>query len=90
MAPDVDWPNGMEGGRERGKAAVRDYWQRQFRLIDSRVEPKSFETDSEGRVVVEVHQRVHDLDGELIAEETVHHIYTLRDGLVSRMDIRQG
>jgi len=31
MHPDVDWPNGMEGGRERGRLAVRAYWMRQFR-----------------------------------------------------------
>src|SRR5512142_3269599 len=24
MDPDVDWPNGMEGGRVRGQSAVRD------------------------------------------------------------------
>ena len=41
MHPDVDWPNGMEGGREHGHAAVRDYWTRQFGLIDSHVEPLS-------------------------------------------------
>ena len=30
MHPDVDWPNGMEGGREHGHDAVRAYWERQF------------------------------------------------------------
>jgi ketosteroid isomerase-like protein len=25
MHPDVDWPNGMEGGREVGHEAVRTY-----------------------------------------------------------------
>lgn len=25
MHPDVDWPNGMEGGRIRGRSDVRDY-----------------------------------------------------------------
>src|SRR5882672_6030705 len=37
MHPDVDWPNGMEGGRVLGRAAVREYWTRQFEVIDSRV-----------------------------------------------------
>jgi hypothetical protein len=26
MHPDVDWPNGMVGGRECGHVAVRAYW----------------------------------------------------------------
>ena len=88
MQPDVDWPNGMEGGRELGHDAVRAYWTRQFGLIDSRVEPVGFAEDEEGRVVVDVDQVVRDLDGALLSEQRVQHVYTLRDGLIARMDIR--
>jgi hypothetical protein len=87
MHPDVDWPNGMEGGRELGHDAVRDYWTRQFGVIDSHVEPESFE-EVDGKIVVEVHQVVRDLDGALLADQQVEHVYTLRDGLIARMDIR--
>ena len=87
MHPDVDWPNGMDGGRERGHAAVRAYWKRQFGLIDSHVEPVGFEVDDAGRIVVDVHQVVRDLDGTALSEGRVRHLYTLRDGLVERMDI---
>ena len=87
MHADVDWPNGMEGGREVGHDAVRAYWTRQFGMVDSKVEPTGFSTDDEGRVVVDVHQVVHDTDGNLISEGEVKHVYTLRDGLVERMDI---
>jgi hypothetical protein len=87
MHPDVDWPNAMEGSRVRGHAGVRDYWTRQFTMIDSRVEPRSFSTDSAGRIVVEVHQVVRNLAGELIDDRTVAHVYTVRDGLVTRMDV---
>jgi ketosteroid isomerase-like protein len=89
MHPDVDWPNGMEGGREHGHAAVRDYWTRQFGLIDSHVEPLRFTPDDEGRIVVDVHQTVRDLAGNLISEQDVQHVYTVRDGLIARMDIRE-
>jgi ketosteroid isomerase-like protein len=41
MHPDVDWPNGWEGGRVRGTAAVRDYWTRQFQALNPRVERRS-------------------------------------------------
>jgi hypothetical protein len=87
MHPDVDWPNGMEGGREHGHDAVRAYWTRQFGLIDSRVEPVDFSTRDDGRVAVDVHQVVRSLDGELLSDGHVLHVYKLRDGLVERMDI---
>jgi len=88
MHLDVDWPNGMEGGREHGHDAVRSYWTRQFGLIDSHVEPVGFAEDDEGRIVVDVDQVVRDLAGELLSEQRVQHVYTLRDGLIARMDIR--
>ncbi len=87
MHPDVDWPNGMEGGRVLGHAAVREYWTRQFEVIDSRVEPQAFTTDAEGRVVVDVHQVVRDTAGEVLSDGRVEHVYTIRDGLVERMEI---
>ena len=87
MHPDVDWPNGMEGGRELGHEAVRAYWTRQFGMIDSHVEPVGFDVDDEGRIVVDVHQVVRDLEGSVLSDGRVRHVYTLRDGLVSRMDI---
>jgi ketosteroid isomerase-like protein len=88
LHPDVDWPNGMEGGRERGHAAVRAYWTRQFGLIDSHVEPMAFEHDDDGRIAVDVRQVVRDLQGELLSDGRVAHVYTFRDGLVAHMEIR--
>lgn len=88
MHRDVDWPNGMEGGREVGRDAVRAYWTRQFGLIDSHVAPVRFSEDADGRIVVVVDQVVRDLAGTLLSEQRVQHVYTLRDGLVARMDIR--
>ncbi|HLW53886.1 MAG TPA: nuclear transport factor 2 family protein [Candidatus Angelobacter sp.] len=87
MHPAVDWPNGMEGGRMRGHNAVRSYWTRQWTLIDPRVEPLSFSTDQSGRTVVEVHQVVRDLSGHVLADRTIRHVYTFREGLIERMDI---
>lgn len=87
LTPDVDWPNGMEGGRELGRDAVRAYWTRQFGLIDSQVEPARFTLDEEGRTAVEVHQVVRDPSGTLLVDRTVQHVYTFRGDLVERMDI---
>jgi ketosteroid isomerase-like protein len=40
LADDVRWANGMEGGHVEGVPAVRDYWTRQFTVIQSQVEPE--------------------------------------------------
>ena len=89
MMRDVDWPNGMEGGRVHGHEGVRAYWTRQWGMLDPQVEPKTIETDSSGRIVVGVHQVVHDLSGKLLLDRMVEHIYTLKDGLIQSMDIRE-
>ena len=89
MHPDVDWPNGMEGGREHGHDAVRAYWTRQFGMIDAHVEPVGFTTREDGRVAVDVDSVVRDLDGKILSEGPIVHVYTFRDGLVTRMDIEE-
>jgi hypothetical protein len=89
LHPDVDWANGMDGGRVHGRADVRAYWTRQFGLIDPRVEPVEFETDAAGRTVVRVHQVVRNPAGAVIADGPVEHIYTITDGLITCMDIRK-
>jgi hypothetical protein len=89
MHPDVDWPNGWEGGRVRGRAGVRDYWTRQWAAIDPHVEPVGFDLDSSGRTVVTVHQVVRDLQGNVVADGMVEHAYLVEDGLIARMEIRE-
>jgi ketosteroid isomerase-like protein len=88
MHPDVDWPNGMEGGREQGREAVRQYWTRQFTMIDSHVEPEALEHAGDGRVAVRVHAVVRDLDGNVVSDGYVEHVYSFRGGLVAHMEIR--
>ena len=90
MHPEVDWANGMEGGHVRGKEAVRAYWMRQFSSLNPRVEPASLERQEDGRWRVEVHQVVHDMEGNLVVDATVYHTYLFREGLIARMDISSG
>jgi cation diffusion facilitator family transporter len=88
LAPDVDWPNGMEGGRMQGRDAVREYWTRQFTLIDGHVDPVDITEHEDGRVAVDVHQVVHSPEGELQSDGHVTHTYVFGDdGLITRMDI---
>jgi len=89
MQPDVVWPNGMEGGVVHGHDGVRAYWTRQWDMIDPHVEAKSFKTDSDGRIVVGVHQVVRDMSGKMLLDRIVEHIYTLKDGLIQGMEIRE-
>jgi hypothetical protein len=81
--------NGLEGGYVHGHEAVRDYWTRQWTLIDPRVEPRRFTTDDAGRIVVDVHQIVRDLTGRVMSDQMVQHVYEIKDGLVERMEIRK-
>jgi ketosteroid isomerase-like protein len=87
MHPDVDWPNGLEGGRVCGHDQVREYWIRQWQGIDPRVEPVHIEEDQAGRTVVDVHQVVRDLSGNILVDQMIKHVYLIRDGLIERMDI---
>jgi hypothetical protein len=88
MHPDVDWPNAWEGGRVVGRAAVREYWERQFASISSTVVPEAFTAEEDGAVTVDVHQLVHDAgSGELVSDSHVRHRYRLSDGLVVRMEV---
>ncbi len=89
MHPDVDWPNGMEGGRVHGHDAVRAYWQRQWTVVDPRVDPMHIEDDESGRTVVEVHQVIRDMGGKILMDRMVQHVYSIHDGLITRMDIRE-
>jgi hypothetical protein len=88
MDPDIDWPNAMEGGYLYGHQAVHDYWARQWNMIDPIVDPVSF-TNDDGYVVVEVHQVVRDLEGNIIQEKTVYHAYLVLQGFIKRMEIRR-
>jgi hypothetical protein len=89
MSPDVVWPNGMEGGTVHGHEGVRAYWTRQWGMINPHVDPVSFSEDESGRSIVDVHQVVRDLSGKVLLDRMVQHVYTLRDGLIRSMDIRE-
>ncbi|MGH9497488.1 MAG: nuclear transport factor 2 family protein [Candidatus Sulfotelmatobacter sp.] len=89
MQPDVEWPNGMEGGTVHGHDGVRAYWTRQWGALNPRVDPVRFHDDGQGKIVVGVHQVVHDLSGNLLLDRQVEHVYSLKDGLICRMEIRE-
>ena len=87
LHPDAMWANGMDGGHVHGHDGVRDYWTRQWAMIDPRVEPAGFATLADGGTEIEVHQTVRDLNGNILSDKTVRHVFQIEDGLVRRFDI---
>jgi ketosteroid isomerase-like protein len=87
LAPDVDWPEPMQGGRVVGRDAVREHWQAQWSVLDLQMHPRRVRELPDGRVEVLVEQVVRDADGDLLGGATVLHTYTVSGGLVTRMDV---
>ena len=92
LAPDVDWPNVLDGVRLQGREAVRAYWARQFAAGHPLVRLEGLRLDGDGEaVVVTVRPGMRGASGDLWAEGTVEHVYRFgADGLVVRMDVRAG
>ena len=86
MQPDVIWANGMEGGNVHGHQGVRDYWTRQWKTLSPRVDPQGFHS-SGNKVFVDVHQVVRAMDGTLIVDQMVKHVFTFENGLVKIFEI---
>ena len=51
--------------------------------------PAGFSTGPDGEEIVEVHQVVHDLEGNKLADQMVRHIFQFNNGLIQRFDIRE-
>ncbi len=87
MQPDVQWSKAWEGGYISGHDEIKQYWTRQWTEINPKVDPIGFSDRANGSLEVNVHQLVKDLEGGLMFEGTVKHIYTFQDGLIKAMDI---
>jgi len=87
MHPDIHWPKAFEGGYVVGHQAVREYWTRQWSEINPKVTPIEIVEQPDGKVVVEVDQLVKDLNGIVLFDGRVKHVYTIDDGLLQHMDI---
>ena len=87
MTQDVSWPKASEGGKVIGKEEVRAYWTRQWRQFDPHVEPIAMIEEERGEVRVRVHQLVKNLQGDVLSESEVLHVFTVKDGLIAAMDL---
>ena len=87
MTQDVSWPKASEGGKVFGKEKVRAYWTRQWGDFDPHVEPLAITEGDGGKVRVRVHQLVKSLQGEVLSDSEVLHVFTVKGGLIAAMDL---
>ena len=87
MQPDVQWSKAWEGGYISGHAEIKEYWTRQWTEINPKVYPTGFNERPNDGLEVVVHQVVKDLEGNLMFDGTVKHIYSFENGLIKTMDI---
>jgi ketosteroid isomerase-like protein len=87
MTPDVEWPRAFKGGYVQGPEEIRTYWTEQWTEINPHVEPTSFRLEEGGCILVDVHQVVRDLSGAVLVEGHVSHRFTLKQGLVRKMEV---
>jgi len=89
MSESVDWPKASEGGRVVGKEEIRAYWTRQWAEFNPHVEPIEVIDRGDGKTDVKVHQLVKTLGGAVLSDQDVWHVYTIKDGLIERMDVNE-
>jgi|SRR4051794_9192807 len=87
MRDSVSWPKASEGGRAVGKEQIRAYWSRQWKEFDPHVEPLEVLDHGAGGIHVRVHQLVKTLNGDVLSDTEVWHVYTIANGLIERMDL---
>lgn len=85
--PALEWPDLTRGGWLRGPEAMLEYWDYNDAAIRVELTPVSIAIDDRDRVVVDINQVVWNLAGRLWSDFCVRHCYTLRDGLIWRMDV---
>jgi len=88
MSERVSWPKASEGGRVVGKQDIREYWTRQWAEFDPRVDVLEIVDGEAGTIGVKVHQLVKTLQGDVLSDIELWHVYTIANGLIERMDIK--
>jgi hypothetical protein len=85
--PNVEWPKAFEGGYVSGHEEVKAYWTRQWTEINPIVEPITINEREHSKYEVIVHQLVKYLEGKILFDGVIKHIFTIQDNLLAKMDI---
>ena len=70
-------------GRRRSAA----YWTRRWGEFDGLVEPLAITQEDGGKVRVRAHQLVKNLQGDVLSDSEVLHVFTMNRGLIAAMDL---
>ena len=89
MSENVSWPKASEGGSVVGKDEIRAYWTRQWADFDPHVDPVEIIDRKDGKTEVRVHQLVKSLEGDVLSDSEVSHVYTFVNGLIERMTLKE-
>ena len=87
MSKNVSWPKASEGGRVVGKQNIGEYWARQWTQFNPHVEVLEVVEHENSKTHVRVHQLVRNLQGEVISDTELWHVYTIQSNLIERMEI---
>jgi len=87
MTRDVSWPKASEDGKVVGKEEIRAYWTRQWGEFDPHVEPLAMTEEDVGKTRVRVHQLVKSLQGDVLSDSEVLHVFTVNSSLIAAMDL---
>ncbi|HXO19656.1 MAG TPA: nuclear transport factor 2 family protein [Thermoanaerobaculia bacterium] len=86
LDPQVEWPNRIARRVLCGQQALRQYWTRQFRLFDCRVEPEELVEEGD-RILAIVRQRVRRLSSGAQQDLQIGHLYTFRGVRAMKMQV---
>jgi len=79
----------LQTGSVVGKEEIRAYWTRQWQQFDPHVEPIEVIAREGDKIDVKVHQLVKSLAGDILSDSEVWHIYTITNGLIDRMELKE-
>lgn len=92
VSEDVSWPDGRTSDpnkRLSGHPELRKYWRDQWevtRTVDTPIEAIEL---PDGRIKVRLDQIVKTVAGEEVSRGTYEYFFTIRDGLITRLDIKE-
>lgn len=86
--PQAEWANTMEGGLLKGHEEINSYWHRQWSYIDWHVQFVDLTVEDPGTVVVNTHQIIRDLSGNIVTLKDVQQVFRIEDGLIVEMRVR--
>ena len=86
----AEWPNSLEGGILQGRAAVVDYFARQFDLMQLDARQVTVREEPPARIVLDIQYAVRSRDGQLWSDTRAVLAYDFADGLILRMTVLEG